>query len=88
MKGGGLLLATKEQRQNKKFVEKLLLIQGIDYDDWVDKIHLEYIQENNKLIFEALDSKLDKRKERKDEQEQQNQQPEKLNENRHQLNNL
>lgn len=87
MKGGELFLATKEQRQNKKFVEKLLQIQGVDYDDWVDEIHLEYIQNNNKLIFEALDSKLDKRKEQKEEKEQQNQQPEKLNENRHQLNN-
>lgn len=75
-------MATKEQRQNKKFVEKLLQIQGIDYDDWVDEIHTEYIQNNQKLIFEALDSKLNKRK---DKEEQQDKQQEKnLDENQHQ----
>lgn len=57
-------LATKEQRQNKQFVEKLLQIQGIKYDDWVDAVHVEYMQSNNKLIFEALDSKINKSKEK------------------------
>lgn len=63
------ILATKEQRQNKQFVEKLLQIQGIKYDDWVDEIHVEYMQSNNKLIFEALDSKISKTKEKKEEKE-------------------
>lgn len=62
-------MATKEQRQNKQFVEKLLQIQGIKYDDWVDEIHVEYMQSNNKLIFEALDSKISKTKEKKEEKE-------------------
>lgn len=62
-------LATKEQRQNKQFVEKLLQIQGVKYDDWVDEIHVEYMQSNNKLIFEALDSKINKSKEKKEEKE-------------------
>lgn len=57
-------MATKEQRQNKQFVEKLLQIQGIKYDDWVDAVHVEYMQSNNKLIFEALDSKINKSKEK------------------------
>ncbi|RKD26491.1 hypothetical protein BEP19_16775 [Ammoniphilus oxalaticus] len=56
-------MATKEQRQNKQFVEKLLQIQGIRYDDWVDELHVQFLQENNKLILEALDSKISKRKE-------------------------
>lgn len=59
-------MATKEQRQNKQFVEKLLQIQGIKYDDWVDEIHVEYMQSNNKLIFEALDSKINKSKEKEE----------------------
>lgn len=54
-------MATKEQRQNKQFVEKLIQIQGLDYDEWLDKIHVEYMTSNNKLILEALDSKLNKR---------------------------
>lgn len=60
-------MATKEQRQNKQFVEKLLQIQGVKYDDWVDEIHVEYMQSNNKLIFEALDSKINKTKDKKEE---------------------
>lgn len=62
-------MATKEQRQNKQFVEKLLQIQGIKYDDWVDEIHVEYMQSNNKLIFEALDSKINKVEKKKEEKE-------------------
>lgn len=50
----------KEQRQNKQFVEKLLMIQGIKYDEWLDELHQEYIQENNKVILNALDTKLNK----------------------------
>lgn len=53
-------MATKEQRQNKLFVEKMLQIQGVDYEEWLDEIHSDFIQNNNKLILEALDSKLDK----------------------------
>lgn len=53
-------MATKEQRQNKLFVEKMLQIKGVDYDTWLDEIHSEFIQNNNKLILEALESKLTK----------------------------
>lgn len=60
-------MATKEQRQNKLFVEKILQIQGIKYDDWMDKIHQEFLQNNNQLILEALDSKINKRQETKEE---------------------
>ena len=62
-------LATKEQRQNKQYVEKLLQIQGVKYDDWVDDIHVEYVQSNNKLILEALDSKINKTKEKSEVKE-------------------
>ncbi len=50
----------KEQKQNKIFVEKLLMIQGVNYDDWLDEVHSEYIQTNNKVILEALDTTLNK----------------------------
>lgn len=59
-------MATKEQRQNKQMVERLLLIEGIEYDKWVDEFHTSYIQSNQKLIFEALDSKINKGKEKKE----------------------
>lgn len=63
-------MATKEQRQNKQFVEKMLLIQGIDYDEWLDEIHTEFIQNNNKLILEALESRLNKSPNKKEENSQ------------------
>lgn len=53
-------MATKEQKQNKNFAEKLLQIQGIDYEEWLDQKHQEMIQDNQSLILEALDSKLKK----------------------------
>lgn len=49
-------ITKKELRQNKLFVEKLLLINGEDYDDWLNKKHEEYIQDNNDLLLEALES--------------------------------
>ncbi|MGM9988813.1 MAG: hypothetical protein ACI35O_16525 [Bacillaceae bacterium] len=54
-------MATKEQRQSKNFAEKLLQIQGIDYDTWLDEKHQEVIQNNQALILEALDNKLNVR---------------------------
>lgn len=51
-------MATKEQKQNKNFAEKLLRISGVDYDKWLDEKHQEVIQNNQSLILEALDSKL------------------------------
>lgn len=54
----GDIVATKEQKQNKNFAEKLLRISGVDYDKWLDEKHQEVIQNNQSLILEALDSKL------------------------------
>lgn len=45
----------KEQRQNKQFVEKLLLIENKKYEDWLNDKHEEYIQENNTLLLDALE---------------------------------
>lgn len=82
-------MATKEQRQNKRYVEMLLQIKGIDYDDWVDEIHTEFIQSNNDLIFEGL-KLLNKQGQKQDEKEKKQEvksdkvQEEKTSETQHQ----
>lgn len=71
----------KEQRMNKQYVERLLLIQGIDYDDWLDDIHVEYLEQNNKLILDALDTVLTKKEEKKKQKQQQQEKQENHNNN-------
>lgn len=56
-------MASKEQKQTKSFAEKLLRIKGVDYEEWLDQRHQEIINENQSLILEALDSKLNKKNE-------------------------
>lgn len=51
-------MATKEQKQTKIFAEKLLRIQGLDYDEWLDQKHQEVINENQGFIMELVDSQL------------------------------
>ncbi len=58
LKEGVYVMPTREQKQNKTFAEKLLRIQGKDYEEWLDAQHQLVIQENQELILEALDSKL------------------------------
>ena len=58
LKEGVYTMPTREQKQNKTFAEKLLRIQGKDYEEWLDTQHQLVIQENQELILEALDSKL------------------------------
>ena len=58
LKEGVYVMPTREQKQNKTFAEKLLRIQGKDYEEWLDTQHQLVIQENQELILEALDSKL------------------------------
>ena len=60
---GITIAASKEQKQNKSFAEKLLRIKGVDYDEWLDQRHQEIINENQALILEALDSKLNNKPE-------------------------
>lgn len=50
------LLATKEQKQKKVLAEKLLRVSNIDYDTWLEEQHQKIIEENQELIFSALDS--------------------------------
>lgn len=52
-------LTKKEQRKNKEFVEKLLMIEDKSYDEWLNSKHEEYIQENSSLLLNALEKVLD-----------------------------
>ena len=51
-------MASKEQKQNRSFAEKLLRIRGKDYEEWLDEQHQRVIQDNQELILEALEAKL------------------------------
>jgi len=51
-------VASKEQKQNRSFAEKLLRIRGKDYEEWLDEQHQQVIQDNQELIMEALEAKL------------------------------
>ncbi|MEK4649602.1 hypothetical protein EVJ20_13470 [Exiguobacterium sp. SH0S1] len=51
-------MASKEQKQNRNFAEKLLRIRGKDYEEWLDEQHQQVIQDNQELILEALEAKL------------------------------
>lgn len=51
-------VASKEQKQNRSFAEKLLRIRGKDYEEWLDEQHQQVIQDNQELILEALEAKL------------------------------
>lgn len=44
-------LSKREQKQRKEYVEKLLRIKGIDYDDWLDGQHEKVIGENLDLMI-------------------------------------
>lgn len=52
-------LASKEQRQRKQFVEILLRVQGIEYDDWLDEKHRAVIEENQELVIQGLQAMID-----------------------------
>ncbi|MCT4784268.1 MULTISPECIES: hypothetical protein [Exiguobacterium] len=50
-------MASKKQKQNRSFAEKLLRIRGKDYEEWLEQ-HQQVIQNNQELILEALEAKL------------------------------
>lgn len=62
--------STQEQRQNKRFVEKLLLVKGIDYNDWLDEVHREYIKENAEDILDHALNVIDRVDKIEEEEEQ------------------
>src|SRR5699024_3457824 len=46
-------LTRKEQKKNKDLVEKLLLIQNKNYNEWLNDKHEEYIEENSNVLLET-----------------------------------
>jgi len=55
----------KEQKRNKEFVQKLLLVENKDYDEWLNEKHEEHIQENSELLLEALEKAIDNKSDKK-----------------------
>lgn len=49
-------VSSKLFNQNKKLAERILKIQGKDYNTWLDAQHSQYIAENQAIIFSALDA--------------------------------
>lgn len=44
-------------KKTKAIVEAILQKKGIDYDDWLNKKHLEFIMENSDYVLSALNIK-------------------------------
>lgn len=46
----------RKRKSNVDFVKRLMVINGQDYDDWLDDQHMKYIEENQDVILFALES--------------------------------
>lgn len=57
-------LTRKEQKKNKDLVEKLLLIQNKNYNEWLNDKHEEYIEENSNVLLETLEKAIDSKSNR------------------------
>jgi hypothetical protein len=59
------MLSAKERKKQKSRVERILRIQGLDYDEWIDIKHKEILVEQedflDSLIDKALDSEIEAR---------------------------
>ena len=59
------MLSAKERKKQKSRVERILRIQGLDYDEWIDIKHKEILDEQqdflDSLIDKALDSEIEAR---------------------------
>lgn len=47
-------ITLKDLKKSKDIVEKLLHINGENYNEWLHQQHQQYIEENQSLILEAL----------------------------------
>ena len=47
------MASAKERKEQKSRVELLLRIEGIDYDEWLDKMHQE-VELKNKPLTDSL----------------------------------
>lgn len=46
----------RKRKNNLDTVKRLMIINGDDYDDWLDDQHMNYIEENQDVILFALES--------------------------------
>lgn len=60
------MVSAKERKKQKSRVEKILMIQGLEYDEWIDAKHKEILDEKqdflDTLTDKALDSEIEARK--------------------------
>lgn len=47
-------ITLKDLKKSKDIVERLLRINGENYNEWLQQLHQQYIEENQSLILEAL----------------------------------
>lgn len=47
-------ITLKDLKKSKDIVERLLRINGENYNEWLHQLHQQYIEENQSLILEAL----------------------------------
>lgn len=53
------MLSVKERKKQKARVERILRIQGLEYDEWVDAKHKEILDEQQDFLDSLIDKALD-----------------------------
>lgn len=53
------MVSAKERKKQKSRVEKILRIQGLDYDEWIDVKHKEILDEQQEFLDSLVDKGLD-----------------------------
>lgn len=46
----------RKRKSNVDTVKRLMIINGQNYEDWLDDLHADYIDENQDVILMALES--------------------------------
>ena len=49
-------VSSKQFNQKKKLTERILKVQGKDYNTWLHAKHEEFVAENQEILFNALDA--------------------------------
>ena len=53
------MVSAKERKKEKSRVERILRIQGMDYDEWIDAKHKEILDEQKDFLDSLIDKGLD-----------------------------
>ena len=61
-------VSSKQFNQGKKLTERILKVQGKDYNTWLHAKHNEYVAENQDILFSALDAFADEEDDNSTEQ--------------------